>query len=769
MVRSHPKRPHEGFAALRCFYAGFGKLLSAIADQLIVLWCYVVEIFVIMSAPCEEDRLRENPRGLGAASETSLTDDNDQNKEEEDCALQHCLPIEVLMYIFQYLHLSDLKNARLVCRMWYEASQDPKLLYKEVVNFNCHGTAIGSPGTLIPDLMNSNREFLHFLFKEEEVRWNWPGFWYQFAPRLRSLYIFNCDLRESDFINILCLGESLESVKISGCRELLMSGGLLRDQEGIQTLQKVLVNLTELVVSNNSYLSDALLNRLVGIAPNLQSLSLEGCQISFHMGLYKKFYPKHSPAEILSVDDKSDTDFKVMESSSILTFRNILYHITSKAHQLHTLRFSRTLIDSPALTQLAKVADLQLRKLMLAGCEQLTNAGIVALTEHQTLLHKLDLSCCSRVTDPSMIAICRSLPDLRDLCVRRCRAISNIGVAEIQNLTNLVKLDLSNCDMVTSDGISLGLCQKYNTTLKQLYLSGINNMTEDTVVKLAQHLPNLTHLDLGYCITAVTDIALQAIFQHQVWLQYLKLSGCNRITDVGLTGMVTHSAPSVVDPSNLPVNHFDETSLVGGIKTRLRISLKSRAEEEIVRDAERKKAILQLFEDSIPSSSNLGFSISRLKGLRNLNLSGCSRLTDISLCHAFKFLELQCLDLTQCCQVSESGLSTLSLNNPSLETLILSMCYSVCDDAVEALTANLKRLKYLDLSACEKLTNESVSCIARNGKALRHLDMRRCDRLSVCQDGILDHIPSLLLPPAAVDPEEDLTPPPPVPPMPKRR
>lgn len=87
---------------------------------------------------------------------------------------------------------------------------------------------------------------------------------------------------------------------------------------------------------------------------------------------------------------------------------------------------------------------------MLAGCEQLTNAGVVALTEHQIGLKSLDLSCCSRVTDPSMIAICRSLPELQDLCVRRCRAISNIGVAEVQNLKNLVKLDLSNCDMVTS-------------------------------------------------------------------------------------------------------------------------------------------------------------------------------------------------------------------------------------------------------------------------------------------------------------------------------
>ena len=176
-------------------------------------------------------------------------------------------------------------------------------------------------------------------------------------------------------------------------------------------------------------------------------------------------------------------------------------------------------------------------------------------------------------------------------------------------------------------------------------------MTEDTVLKLAHHLPNLTHLDLSYCITAVTDNALQAIFQHQVcsvfencssnklyhfffhsqimtyrillkyvrafqiWIQHLKLSGCNRITDAGLTGMVRPASMAFTAiTSNSPMNHFNESSLSSSIKSKLRISLKSRAEEEIVRDAERKKAILQLFEDALPSSSASGFSLSRLKG-----------------------------------------------------------------------------------------------------------------------------------------------------------
>lgn len=80
------------------------------------------------------------------------------------------------------------------------------------------------------------------------------------------------------------------------------------------------------------------------------------------------------------------------------------------------------------------------------------------------------------------------------------------------------------------------------------------------------------------------------------------------------------SIPSMAVTSNLTMPQFDETNLSSGIKSKLRISLKSRAEEEIVRDAERKKAILQLFEDAMPSSSASGFSLARLKGIFLFNI-----------------------------------------------------------------------------------------------------------------------------------------------------
>jgi len=66
-------------------------------------------------------------------------------------------------------------------------------------------------------------------------------------------------------------------------------------------------------------------------------------QISFHQGLCKKFYPNF------------ENDDSTLASSTILTFRNILNYISRNTQRVRKLSFSKTIIDSQAITQLAQV------------------------------------------------------------------------------------------------------------------------------------------------------------------------------------------------------------------------------------------------------------------------------------------------------------------------------------------------------------------------------------------------------------------------------
>jgi len=94
------------------------------------------------------------------------------------------------------------------------------------------------------------------------------------------------------------------------------------------------------------------------------------------------------------------------------------------------------------------VEKLRLQHIQLSRCEQLTNAGIIALSQGQPYLIHLDLSFSSRVTDAALISICQNLSQLRLLKLRSCAALTDLGISELHKLDHLEYLDLSSCSQV---------------------------------------------------------------------------------------------------------------------------------------------------------------------------------------------------------------------------------------------------------------------------------------------------------------------------------
>lgn len=237
-----------------------------------------------------------------------------------------------------------------------------------------------------------------------------------------------------------------------------------------------------------------------------------GCHISFHYGVYKKFYPQNRTT-------------LPNASNSVLTFLNILHYFKQQPYKLKHLNFSFTSIDGTTLATLTTLQDLKLESLILQGCYQLTIEGIKSLA-HQTFLKVLDISFCARVTDDSLLCICKNLTKLETLRIRKCCSVTDIGIQHIRLLRNLKELDISDVEQLTRKCITHGLCSNcgidastieenidsenflQNKNLQMLFANALH-LHEESIECISRCFPNLKLLELGYCFKGVTDKTIQ--------------------------------------------------------------------------------------------------------------------------------------------------------------------------------------------------------------------------------------------------------------------
>uniref|UniRef100_A0A182RD64 F-box domain-containing protein n=1 Tax=Anopheles funestus TaxID=62324 RepID=A0A182RD64_ANOFN len=653
------------------------------------------------------------------------------------------LPMEILVKIFTYLTPSDRREASQTCRRWCEASHHSAFLENFWLVLHRQPFDVNVPP--VRDLLASFRHFPNIQLSEVDFE-RVGNFFTHFGPHIQRIVFQACEIQERDMIAILRCLPALRSLTIGSCRDLFMCVRLFDDAAERDKLRQTLASVSELALTHIQYLSDGILHRIVDIMPSLTALNLAGCHISFHQGLYRKFYPG---------DGKQP-------SESVLTFHYISRLIEERKESLRALDFSETLVDDSALEVLAGMSPaLRLERLELNRCEQLSNRGLGTLiTAHANHLQYLNLSKTYRLTDACLLQICRELAGLRVLKMRECRALSNQGVRELGQLSGLQVLDISYCKEVNGTGILAGIACRPNHTLKELRIRALN-LCEQSIIAVAENLTALRVLDLGYCFHAVSDLGVQFVIRNLVHLRELDLENCGKLSDEGLTGLgmlpkierhvqgnqsepaasrdVEHENAEPNQPNADAVNP-PEPEPVQVAVPHMRISLRSRAEQEIVEDAERKKQLLEAMQrkDNLQSardeskSTFSGYYVGRLQQLCVLNLTGCNGLTDVTLMCNFRMVDLRKLCLARCQQISFDGIRAMVQGCPAIEELDLSECHNINDRAVEQVVVHLRRLRTLSLRRCYQLTDFSLDHIACHGLQLRELDVRGCKHM--CPD-----------------------------------
>ena len=622
----------------------------------------------------------------------------------------------MVTHIFRFLSVSDRKEASLVCRIWYQASLDPILLRDTIVMFNTPALVTSdtiwslgerkAPNLVLDNIDGSNHSKALVLESCKHM-----------CSNLHSLSLKGSDITESNLVTILSHCHNLQSLDLSCCNTLFMSGQLLSKDEDMQRLKPVLKNIRDLNLSSIRFLSDATFNRVTGVCSQLSKLSLAGCQITFHSDAYYMGHSKHA-------------------NNALLTQTNIMVVICNHGETLKSLDFSRTTINGEALSDLACTYNMELDEIELVACRELSDDGISMLCRKQQGLKSLNVAQCIDLTDQSIFAICANLSELKSLNITKCRQITDRSIARLKMLTNLKSLDTTACYGVTSNGVMKGLCSNEWSNMTQLILNSCSSVLDDFVRKFCIVAgPSMKYLDLRSCLH-ITDSSLHYISRYMKKLQVLKLAWCKEITDCGLLGI---SNPEFGEEDD----HVHKDGLCKCSRKEPSTDLFKKICEIMPREDRGAPMLDEKFVVKCLEDVEV-YPISSMAKLRLLDLSNLPKITDVGVKQSVKFNELKSLQMIMCQSLTDESLIAVANNVPSLEELHVSQCHRITDVGLKYVSEKLPRLSSLEIAMCDHITNHSMDNLAVNATRLHSIDVSLCSGITLEAVDMLAHtLPNL--------------------------
>ncbi|KAK2721007.1 hypothetical protein QYM36_004777 [Artemia franciscana] len=525
----------------------------------------------------------------------------------------------------------------------------------------------GGFGVISGELDGSTNISLEFSGAEGEKIFS---HWKCLANHIKYLTFIKCNMNERTIGNLLSYCTSLVNLTIDDSDYPFMTGRIF--SESICNLNN-LATVRRLEIQSSQYLSDAILMRISNIMPNLEHFSLSGDQITFHPAIWKRFYP-------------SRQNFKY--SDSVLTFKIVQNIIELRSETLTSIDFSRTQIGSDGLIALCKIPDLKLTVLNLEGCKNISQPGFEAIFSDQTGIIDLNINFCSNITDSIFRDICLRLERLKKFSFRKVSGITLCGLECITLLKEVRYLDMGYSDIFHDRQTQIVREKSLSAHLTHLDLGGLA-FGQSFLKLISAQLKGLQYLNIQSC--PVNDSMFAEITSNLLKLNVLKVAYLS-ISDQALTGVARVVASDEVDnKSDVQNRSIDEN--------RHRIPLGLGYEEVIKTQARRKRVLKKTLETLSPDVA--GPSLNNLKRLKELDLSHCVLVSDLSLMFAFKFFCLKTLSIAKC-NITDEGLESLVAQpmplNRTIEELDLSECTGITDRGLCKLLPELKRLRKLKLA-----------------------------------------------------------------------
>ncbi|KAH7951857.1 hypothetical protein HPB52_014131 [Rhipicephalus sanguineus] len=389
------------------------------------------------SSPSQDNAVSTTP-ACAESAETGASGSQDACSGEQGIEI---LNPEVIRLIFGYLDLQNRGRMAQVCTAW-KAVADERCLWMNV-EARLRLSECSAP-VLDCVARRGIRRVKVLNYKEDQV-----AQLVQALPDIKSL-----DLSDNFSVNNnVVLGafkdkiyESLTVLNLSWCPQI--------DDSAIDCLSGKLPNLEELYLVGCDHITDSSMGFIAARLPKLRVLDMKECEVS-NAGLQK--------LAGFCEDGVLSTTLGV----------RALTHLGLE---------DCALVSDAGLESITRWKDESLKKLSLISCEDLTGLSIHHLAVGTFSLSSLDIAYCNHIDDDAISNISRGsgLVTLSALNITAC-PITDVGLSLLaQKLTDLRLLNISECDLVTKDGIAV----------------------------VASHLRSLRAIHMRYCM-GLTNIALK--------------------------------------------------------------------------------------------------------------------------------------------------------------------------------------------------------------------------------------------------------------------
>ncbi|XP_061892171.1 F-box/LRR-repeat protein 14-like isoform X2 [Entelurus aequoreus] len=479
-----------------------------------------------------------------------------EGSDEEDSPEAPNLPLEILVYVLGFLPTSDRKEASLVCRSWYFASQDS--CFQKNVMF-CFPASAASL-ELVRGLGRRSRCSLIISqldgFSLSRSLLMEVGLC--LGSRLDSLALPGSSVSEASLLALLPRLTSLRRLDLRGLDSLFMSGAFLSREEHRQQVEGLA--LEELCLQSCKELTDYSVELLLKHQPSLQRLDISGCTeltsrsvVAIARGLSSLTHLSLSRAwritetglaDLLSVSSLKSVDLSECLHIGGTEMVKGLSRCDAERAQLEKLHLrSCAYVRDEAVLALTQLVGSTLRQLDLTSCVNVTDLSVRAIASYLQGLVVLRLGGCKEVTDWGLLGIventtCELDEEKEDHGPRFTRTFGNMGFFKPPRLPFEDRPKLVTQDHLERFKQEAGASLLALSRLRELNLSACCKLTDSSIAQVVRY-PDLQHLSLSM-LPEVTDASLWAVARHCRSLTSLDVSHCAHLSDLGVAQALPH-------------------------------------------------------------------------------------------------------------------------------------------------------------------------------------------------------------------------------------